>query len=54
MTESFIQKLNLLSTNLTDNFIETMCPEYDESDETDRAALWRFEIVHSSHGAHGR
>ena len=54
MTESFIFKLNLLSTNLTGNFTETMCPKYDESGKTDCAVLWGIEIVRSSHGAHGR
>ena len=54
MIESFILKLNLLSTNLIDNFTETMCPEYYESGETDRAALWGFKIVRSSLEAHGR
>ena len=49
MIESFILKLNLLSTNLTDNFTEMMCPEYDESGETDHAILWGLEIVRSSH-----
>ena len=51
MIESFILKFNLLPTNLTTNYIETMCPEYCESDETDRIALWGFEVVHSSYGA---
>ena len=50
MIESFILKLNLLSTNLTDNFTEMMCPECDESGEIDCAALWGFEIVRLSHG----
>ena len=54
MTESFILKLNLLSTNLIDNFIKMMCPECRESNEIDRAALWGFKIVRSSHGAHGK
>ena len=54
MIESFILKLNLLSTNLIDNFTETMYPKCSESGETNRAILWGFEIVRSSHGAHGR
>ena len=54
MTESCIIKLNLLSTNLTSNFIEMMCPECGESGETDCATLWGFEIVCSSYEAHGR
>ena len=39
MIESFILKLNLLSTNLTDNYTEKMCPKYRESGETDHTAL---------------
>ena len=54
MIESFIFKLNLLYINLTGNFTETMCPECDESGEIDCAILWGFEIIRSSHGAHGR
>ena len=54
MTESFILKLNLLSTNLTDNFIEMMCPECDKLDKIDHAALWGFEIIRSSYGADGK
>ena len=54
MTESFILKLNFLSTNFIDNFTETMCLKCGEPGETDRAALWGFEIVCSSYGVHGR
>ena len=54
MIESFILKLNLLSTNLTGNCTEKMYPECHKLGETDRTVLWGFEVVHASHGAHGR
>ena len=54
MIESFILKLNLLSTDLTDNCIEKMCLECRKSDATDRTILWGFEIVCSSHRVDGK
>ena len=54
MIESFILKLNLLSTNLTSNCTEKICLEHRESGETDRTTLWGFEVVRSSHEVHGR
>ena len=54
MIESFIFKLNLLSTNLTGNCTKKMCLECHESGEIDRTALWGFEIIRSSYGADGK
>ena len=54
MIELFILKFSLLPTNLTTNCTEMMCPKCYESDETDRIALWGFEVVRSSHGADGK
>ena len=54
MIESFILKLDLLSTNLIYNYTEKMYPKHHESDETDRTILWGFEIVRSSHVADGK
>ena len=54
MIESFILKFSLLSTNLTANCTETMCPKHRESGETDRVALWVFEVIRLSYGADGK
>ena len=54
MIESFILRLNLLSTNLIGNCTENMCPECHKSNETDRTILWGFEVVRSLHGADGK
>ena len=51
MIKLFILKFSLLLTNLTANYTETMCPEYYELGETDRIALWGFEVVCSLYGA---
>ena len=54
MIESFILKFNLLPTNLTANYTETMCLEHHESGETDHVALWGFEVVRSSYEVAGK
>ena len=54
MIESFILKFSLLRTNLIANYTEMMCPKYRESGETDRIALWEFEIVRSSYRVDGK